>query len=1487
MKIKRKNYLQLLFVIPMMIGLFLSVCACPASTPKPTIKKFGFKNEITSVNVDESLELILDLDDSLDINKVIIEIDTDNAVLEEGTYNIIGKKEGTALIIMRYEGQDDLYAELEITINPSLVDMDIAKKAEEFDKEVENFNYESSTASDDYLLLMEKYNNFNERIKILIKNRNMMYALEAEIAIASLPKEIKFTDEEKVTNTRKIYRSLEYGAQVIVRNYQVLVEKEEALKEALAKHQVHIQEAFSLDEMISKLNSNPKYEDILDILIVKDKYDALHEDAKSLVKNIKVLNNIFKKIEKLQDLLDKAETAALQFDASVKAIPNDDASIIAKKEIVKEVITTYYSLSDEVLAYVSYDSIIKLNKCLEVLCANKEIEYLNLDEIKNISDEIINSVPKHITFDYKFPTPSVSNAFVTWEYVNEQDKTIHDLTTGAHFKELIKTYISKVRYTFAYCDITITKEIDVNYGALETSKRGLYYGNDPRVLSADETGSSDVIGWSKYSITYGAYTIFLLKGNVFGFSKESDLTNASIENPLYATLLINNASSRVTLDFSTLKDANGNSYFGNGASVISNGVIKTTYKTPTKIILEKGESIYLTKTGDNESIKSNFLSPASNLKINNSLVIKNYDEEYLEYTTILNKEMIIVDNALKTVSVGTIIERQGVEFKMGETAFSSIAEALEKVSENGIIYVYKGDYRAEELTIKTPNIKITTANAKTQVFVRNDEVILGKVNINAVNVELNGLVINDKVTINALGSVIAYSYFTSNATLNYLKGNATVTHSYFEKNDDTILTMEESSDLTFTKNIVKGAKNVIVIAKATGIIKIDDNVIENVTESLFNSPDTSALEVFINRNNIKRVMGEMIVINGKSHDGILNINIMYNTFITTPKMFNINIVDENNKGSINVKHNIIINNNHLDYVFKDVVNSASTMSIAYDRNYSDLGEEIYSFIFNTKVSVLDNLTNVMYKKESVKEDLIYPVGIEIAETLQADLFGSTPITFDYIPHRSNVLGVTFVSMNEKILTIDKDGVMHGIKKGEVQVKAYLNYSGEMVKEFTVKVDVPARIELRYESTSWVLVNDDLRINAMLDGLDASKLVWEVSDEKIAVIENGTLSAKAPGIVMVKAYIPDTEHEMTLGVTVLEKIDEVTKMILEANNSEVMVKPNILVTGYKFVYYHDILSSVSKLFFGNNAITEYIAPLGSNRPGTIKESTEFITVHDTASSESTADALAHAKYVADLGGGGTSWHYSVGNDGIYHQMPDNEVAYHAGDGTDVKYGLLKTKVLAEEVEDVKITIDAEGYYLINNKNTGIKAPTNNGYILKTSAINDIGIHYVVGDDGYYYLGKTYYNGTYQKISNYGGNNNSIGIETCVNQGSDLYMTWQKTANLVAKLLMENNLDTSRVKPHHFFSGKNCPETMRDNKLWYHFMSLVEAEYNRRSNFAEYTITAKSNSLDHLRNNGRTYDQPLYSECLSYTVTIEKEGYKNEITLFSVLPGVFNN
>ena len=79
------------------------------------------------------------------------------------------------------------------------------------------------------------------------------------------------------------------------------------------------------------------------------------------------------------------------------------------------------------------------------------------------------------------------------------------------------------------------------------------------------------------------------------------------------------------------------------------------------------------------------------------------------------------------------------------------------------------------------------------------------------------------------------------------------------------------------------------------------------------------------------------------------------------------------------------------------------------------------------------------------------------------------------------------------------------------------------------------------------------------------------------------------------------------------------------------------------------------------------------------------------------------------------------------------------------------------------------------------------------------------------------------TNRGGNNNSIGIESCINDGTDIYYTWQKTAKLVAHLLYDNKLTFDDVKQHHYYSGKNCPQTMRMNGMWDHFMDLVKFEY----------------------------------------------------------------
>ena len=83
-------------------------------------------------------------------------------------------------------------------------------------------------------------------------------------------------------------------------------------------------------------------------------------------------------------------------------------------------------------------------------------------------------------------------------------------------------------------------------------------------------------------------------------------------------------------------------------------------------------------------------------------------------------------------------------------------------------------------------------------------------------------------------------------------------------------------------------------------------------------------------------------------------------------------------------------------------------------------------------------------------------------------------------------------------------------------------------------------------------------------------------------------------------------------------------------------------------------------------------------------------------------------------------------------------------------------------------------ITGNERSKIKAPMNKTenetIILKTKDINDLGIYSElkkVEDNKYeYYLGKTWFNPKYGYISNYGGNLNSIGVESCVNENSDI-------------------------------------------------------------------------------------------------------------------------
>ncbi|MEG3973529.1 N-acetylmuramoyl-L-alanine amidase [Microcoleus sp. herbarium8] len=79
----------------------------------------------------------------------------------------------------------------------------------------------------------------------------------------------------------------------------------------------------------------------------------------------------------------------------------------------------------------------------------------------------------------------------------------------------------------------------------------------------------------------------------------------------------------------------------------------------------------------------------------------------------------------------------------------------------------------------------------------------------------------------------------------------------------------------------------------------------------------------------------------------------------------------------------------------------------------------------------------------------------------------------------------------------------------------------------------------------------------------------------------------------------------------------------------------------------------------------------------------------------------------------------------------------------------------------------------------------------------------------------------------GNNKSIGIEICMNEGIDQNAANQRAATLTAILIYDLNLPLDNVVTHHHWSGKNCPRLLLDDgkpgEKWQNFLEDVNLIY----------------------------------------------------------------
>ena len=497
------------------------------------------------------------------------------------------------------------------------------------------------------------------------------------------------------------------------------------------------------------------------------------------------------------------------------------------------------------------------------------------------------------------------------------------------------------------------------------------------------------------------------------------------------------------------------------------------------------------------------------------------------------------------------------------------------------------------------------------------------------------------------------------------------------------------------------------------------------------------------------------------------------------------------------------------------------------------------------------------------------------------------------PDNATMKKVTFASSDENVLTVSETGYIEAINVGTAKVLITVHGNTELNMELEIEVYVDPYINGEFGGDSYVVVNESIALSATLVGDVSGDLVWTSKTPDIATVTNdGVVKGVKEGVAeIVVTCSTNEELTFTFYVTVFEtEPTGILKLLADSNNADVYYRSRLLIglrIGSDGAYYSDIVGSVSKLLFEDYKVyDEYYLANPSNKStlnGAGIGGIDFITVHYAADMPYSPSAMYNggrnlASYNKSCNTNGTqaSWHYSVGNDGIWASQSESYGAWHAGSSKTMTWedSGLTTAQVGNDIYSTDVTLGDDGYFYIKGVKTSVKNTL-------SGELNDMGLA-VKTQGTKVYLGGYYVNGSY--ICSKGGNNNSIGMETSVREGSDLWLTWQFTAQLCAKLLLKYQLPLNRLVGHHFFTAKWCPQPMLENDLeiWYEFVELTRQQMELYENYSNAEFTFESSS-EYLKDNGRVGSLPSYPECVTYTVTYSDGKTTKTVTLSSILPG----
>jgi len=497
------------------------------------------------------------------------------------------------------------------------------------------------------------------------------------------------------------------------------------------------------------------------------------------------------------------------------------------------------------------------------------------------------------------------------------------------------------------------------------------------------------------------------------------------------------------------------------------------------------------------------------------------------------------------------------------------------------------------------------------------------------------------------------------------------------------------------------------------------------------------------------------------------------------------------------------------------------------------------------------------KRQNEKQEILYFV--------QRDL--------DFPTNYYGVITLDIESSDQNLLT-NEGKYIKPIEESSVTVKVAFSDSYRTInKEYNMAVYGKTILETLDEGIEWLDANFVDMLLTSETGLptvtgNGCNITWTSTNPDVVTKDGKVIESPFERYVSLKAKVEfsgQTEnHEYFCKVKACDSTNMTMDQKLEAYLKAIGISS---FTQMKFGAYGNINGSYGFIYFHDNSELEVIeAIIGTdkgNKPNQDRTLTKMITVHDTANTNASADAAMHSRYINNGSGGAqTSWHYSVGDDAIYHQVEDDEIAWHAGDGSRT-FHLNDTGVKATCGYPL-LTFSDDNYYVLGGVKTTVKLPSDT----KNKRIGPYGLYMEVGQNGNWWINDSYYNSSYGWICNCGGNRNTVSMETCVNSGSDFIKTFVNACKVTTKLVRKYNLTCDGIMQHNNFSGKDCPNAIRQAGQWAQFRDLCSVMKYGYDTFSDYTFEWTSNDTSKLTAKGFITLSCKAGDTISYSVKVSK-------------------